>query len=456
MNTYKWALGSLLLTALMISAAAAQTSAPLPLDDVSAQQSAYQVSDSSYAVADNQPNTVASPSNQPPAPEAAKPEEEKKEEEKPAEEEQYKLFKCPQLECRRIDVRGWLDAGFTWNPDNPTNRFNGPVAYNDRSNEGELNQLYFITERVTKVENDCGTDIGGRFDLLYGTDRRFPQTIPGTAWDSRWNADRFYGLAAPQAYVDLAVNKWVFRAGHFLAPCGYESVMAPENFFYSHSYEFLYGQPTTMTGGMATYKINDKLSANFGLTTGWNEFESLNDKITWLGGFNWTSKDEKTTLAIEGFIGDTSPGGVDSTRTHACVVLTQKIGEKYRYALEMNFGNDPNVFTATVPNAQSNATWYGFSNYLFYDINNCWSAGGRYEYFSDLDGFVVAPVSGVAVTPAIYNTVAFGLNYKPNKNLAVRSEVRGDWSASQADLKPFEDGTKSQQFLWGTDVIVRF
>ena len=32
-------------------------------------------------------------------------------------------------------VSGWLQQGFTWNPDRPVDRFNGPVTQNDRANE---------------------------------------------------------------------------------------------------------------------------------------------------------------------------------------------------------------------------------------------------------------------------------------------------------------------------------
>ena len=35
------------------------------------------------------------------------------------------------------------------------------------------------------------------------------------------------------------------------------------------------------------------------------------------------------------------------------------------------------------------ASWTGLSNYLLYDINDCWGVGLRYEYFEDLDGAVV-------------------------------------------------------------------
>ena len=61
---------------------------------------------------------------------------------------------------------------------------------------------------MAKVENDCGIDYGYRADLMYGTDRRFVQTMPGTQWDSGWdNGNRFYGLAMPQLYGTFAVQQ---------------------------------------------------------------------------------------------------------------------------------------------------------------------------------------------------------------------------------------------------------
>ena len=128
----------------------------------------------------------------------------------------------------------------------------------------------------------------------------------------------------PQMYGDLAINKWVFRAGHFLAPCGYESVMAPENFFYSHSYAFLYGQPTTLTGGEAMYKVNDQFTSNVGIDTGWNNWTDPNGKINYFGGFNWTSKDQKTTLAWETFLGNTDDVNPEATRYHYCLVSRRR------------------------------------------------------------------------------------------------------------------------------------
>jgi len=347
-----------------------------------------------------------------------------KDEDKP-----WKLFNCCWLDEHRIDVRGWLDQGITLNSASPVNRFNGPVGYNDRSNEYMLNQLYLIAERTTKVENGCGTDWGFRVDLLYGEDRRFPVAY---GLDSTWNEDeRFYGLDMPQMYVDLAVNKWLFRVGHMLAPCGYESVMAPENFFYSHSYSFLYGQPTTITAGEAMYKIDDQWTANAGLFTGWNDWTDATNKVNYFGGFNWTSKDQKQTFLFETFLGDTDADNPDATRFHYCMVFTQKIGEKWQFALEHNFGYDSGI----IDNGNgtfSHGTWAGIAPYLIYTINDCWSAGFRYEWFDDDGGAVVTTVGPPTLGPYVgsFNACTWGLNWKPNKskNVLVRSELRYDWA----------------------------
>jgi hypothetical protein len=416
-----------------------------------------------------QPAPSESPSNLPaPSPPAAKtetpetktdkaePKEEKKEEEKKEEEEKpWKLIHGPCLDEHRIDIRGWLDQGFTWNPSYPQDRFNGPVGYNDRANEYELNQLYLITERLTKTDG-CGIDVGGRVDLLYGTDRRY---VTAYELDSEWNlGERFYGLAMPQAYGDIAVNDLVIRAGHFLAPVGYESVMAPENFFYSHSYSFLYGQPTTVSGGELIYKVNDKISVNTGINTGWNDWLSPNGKINYFGGFNWTSKDGTSTLAFQTFMGNTNPErGVDSDRFHCFLVFTQQLGKKWKYALENNLGYDTNPFGTGV-----HGDWLGFANYLIYEINDCWSFGMRYEWFMDDDGTVVTRVGPPAAGPypAHFNEFSWGFDYKPHKskNLLVRTELRYDWAGDSLPVgqRPFDDGRRNDQVLWGTDVILRF
>jgi hypothetical protein len=64
-------------------------------------------------------------------------------------------------ECSKVKMGGWLAQSFTWNPQNPSNRFNGPVTWTDRANEYQMNQLYYWIER-TCDNKGCGWAWGAR------------------------------------------------------------------------------------------------------------------------------------------------------------------------------------------------------------------------------------------------------------------------------------------------------
>jgi hypothetical protein len=391
------------------------------------------------------------------------------EEEKDEPPKQWKLFNGPRLEKHNIDVRGWIDQGYTWNPDNPVDRFNGPVTFNDRSNAYQLNQLYLIMERVTKTDKQ-DWDIGGRADLLYGTDQRF--TV-ATGLETQWNeGERFYGLAMPQLYGDIAFKKWTFRFGHFYTLHGNEVVMAPDNFFYSHAYSFQYGEPFTHTGMMLKYQLSERLSLMGAIVEGWDNWTDQNKKAGFLGGVNWTGPNEKTSVAWALTVSNEQPAGIDGTRTLSTVVITQKLGEKWKYIFQNDDG-----FESNVGGGGTNATWYSFDNYLLYEVNDKWSYGARYEWFIDQDGTRVAGIGlrdgflkGIPLTaiPAQWQEATVGLNYKHNANTILRSELRWDWATpigvatwTNPTTKlpahgPFDDFTKRHQFLWSTDLIVRY
>jgi hypothetical protein len=360
-----------------------------------------------------------------------------------AEDEPYRLFQGSWLDRYNLGIRGYLDMGYTYNPDDPVDRSNGLVGYNDRSNDFMLNQLYLITERVTKTEG-VGVDVGGRVDLLYGTDHRYTQVTPGTGFDSTWSEGKLNGLSMPQVYGDVAIGDLILRAGHFYAPCGYESAMPTENFFYSHTHSFIYAMPTTLSGGEAIFKFNDTLSVNAGLDTGWNNWDTQNNKVSYFGGFNLNFEPSRTTFALEFFSGNNEVPGIASTRNFVSAVLTQKIGLGWTYALEVDIGQETNV-----SGLGSTANWSGASNYLFYEIFEGLSAGIRHEWLQDPNHFLFTGGGHI-------NDLSLGVNWKPNRNLTVRSEIREDWANPTAGFYTFDDFTKNNQFLWATDVVVRF
>ena len=88
------------------------------------------------------------------------------------------------------------------------------MATADRSNDYELNQLWFGVERKVDTKG-CGFDVGGRIDMMYGSDWRYGDS---SDW-KRTSTGKTNSMAsfsrsstANSAYNDLTV-----LMGHYAA-----------------------------------------------------------------------------------------------------------------------------------------------------------------------------------------------------------------------------------------------
>lgn len=393
----------------------------------------------------------------------------------------YSLFgDCCFLKRHDLAVTGWINGGITFNEDNPASRFNGVQTFNDRDEEGQMNQLYLVMQKAVDTSG-CDWSIGGRLDLLYGTDARFSKSIGlelHQDGNDRWNNERFYQLAMPQAYVELGRNDWSIKLGHFYTIIGYEVVTAPDNFFYSHAYTFQYGEPFTHTGVLATKKVSDQFSYSIGLHRGWDQWEDAdpNDNLAFLGGVNFSDCDGRNKLALAISSGDelaprTVPTQSDN-RTIVSAVYTHQFSKCLTYIAQSDVGRQQNGSAAGLtPGAGfDHAEWYGLNQYLLYQMSCNWWSGIRAEVFRDDDGTRVgADNSGSALSSGNPNVgpyegtfyeVAVGLNYKPNagKNLIVRPELRYDHFDGRvgASGQPYDDGFDDDQFTAAIDAIFKW
>ncbi len=360
-------------------------------------------------------------------------------------------------------LTGFMDIGATANPDQPANRFNGPVTFNDR-NDLQLNQLYLTLQRAPDNPGD-GLSWGSRVDLLFGTDYIFVQsdgleTKPGG--DNALNgvtaangAPALYGLAIPQAYVDLACNRFRVRLGHFYSIAGYEGVAATSNFFHSHAYALQYGEPLTHSGGLVSW-TGDQMTVQAGVVNQWNTTNGINDEATFLGGIAFAGRN--SSLGITAISGQADGFTTSGQRSMYSVVWQTAISDRLAYVLQHDLAYQENALAAN-----DDATWYGITQYLFLALNDQWRLGMRYEWFRDADGARLAsmyvrngglglPAAGFA---GAYHNATFGANWVPNANLTVRPEVRWDWSADTG-VAPFADFTSDSQFTIAIDAIYIF
>ncbi len=479
MKTHSFAPAALLLSVLLTGTALAQVNnlpslrQPATARLAAAEYGPTEYGPSQYVIAENQPPApTASPSDRPGASPndrraaaviehaAANAEEESgKEEEK---EEPRRLI--GELGGTGINVNGWLDVGVTANADSPQSRYNGTLAPNDR-NEFQLNQTYLVMEKALKTDEHCW-DIGGRVDFLYGTDWIYGaslglETHPDGS--PRWNSSNHYGLGLPQAYGEVGRGNLSLKVGHFYTIIGYESLMAPSNFFYSMNYALRYAEPTAHTGGLFTWKTSDELSLYAGGVNGQDRFDGQSDTFHVLTGFAYHPEHKKYSLTFGIMAGGTEDGilPVEGPRTYFSTVFTWNISEKFQSVTQWDAGWQQNF------DLQGNtADFWSVTQYLFYTINPCWKAGLRYDLFVDdqgtrLGGLRFGGLPGGNPLPlpsgnaGTVQAISVGLNYTPTTNFRLRPELRWDWYGGEA-LPLFDDRAKNSQFTAAIDMVVLF
>lgn len=347
---------------------------------------------------------------------------------------------------------GWINAGITGNGHNQRGQnANLPVAFNTMSNGPMANQLWGWAERASNTEG-CGWDWGFRADYLFGSDARFTQAYGDDGYDNEWDTSEIYGSALPQLYAVLSYNDVNVKVGHFFTIIGNEVVAATGNFFYSHAYTMLYGEPFTHTGVLADYKLNDQVTLYGGWVQGWDSgFNNANNANMFIGGVTLTSEEGRDSLAWALTAGDFGSGtaglNTQGNLYMQSLVYKHKFQSDWQYILQSDLASNTNI-------PGDSTTWYGVNQYLIKELNCCWSVGARFEWFRDQDGVRVVDSNGAGGFAGDFWAATFGVNWKPHTNVTVRPEVRYDWYTGAGN--PYANATADEQFTFGVDGIVTF
>jgi hypothetical protein len=185
-----------------------------------------------------------------------------------------------------------------------------------------------------------------------------------------------------------------------------------------------------------------------GWTKGWDTGFDTYGGDNFLGGMTLALSEDvsltyTTTFGKIGF-------GTSATGYSHSIVLDVTLTEKLNYVLLSDYVDyngqilDLNFVDATIHR-------YGVTQYLFYEINDCLSAGARFEWFNaEQSTFNLAgqPIPGRS---DLYE-LTFGLNYKPHPNMIIRPEVRWD----KDDDGFIVPASSNDQLGFGIDAIVTF
>ena len=311
---------------------------------------------------------------------------------------------------------GWTSVGYH-------DQNNG--LFNNHAHGINLHQLWMTIESSSVKEGDDQSVIGYRMDVVYGTDGPDTQAFgnPPGNWDyqNNWENGK-NGWAMPQLYLHGDLGKIRYKLGHFFTPVGYETVTAPNNFFYSHAQTMFNSEPFTHTGVLTEFQTSQDATVYLGWSLGWDsgfaQSENGNNGIAGVAK-NLTEDIALTYMSTFGNLGWRGEGYSHS------IVLDMALTENLSYVLQSDYVN-----TSSLVDTGDDI---GLNNYLIYRIDDCLSLGARLEWWRD--------------NSVSKNSFTVGANWRPGKGLfLLRPEVRTDWI-------PADDYSET---AFGVDAIVEF
>lgn len=349
------------------------------------------------------------------------------------------------MPCSPLVIGGWTSIGYHSDNTRLSLTPNDLRAYNDRPDQLNLHQQWLFLAK--EADGSDGLDWGFRTDTIYGTDAQKLQAtgnrnadIPDRgAWDASLDHGS-YGWAIPQAYGQLAYEDWSIIGGYFLTPIGYDSSLAPDNFFYSHSLTMFNSEPFTHTGVLANYNGFERATVYGGWTLGWDSaFQQNLGGNAFLGGFVYEVSDP----ILFSYFTSVGDFGYDGENGYCHSIVTQvRLTDALKYVAQSDYRNSDNSFATPGLDIEE----YGLSQYLLYRINEFVGAGTRIEWWKS---------NRLTPDSQSYYELTMGLNVRPATNVVVRPEVRYDWTPGD-DQFFTSNGEQYNQWVFGVDCIFTY
>ncbi|MCI0335434.1 MAG: porin [Planctomycetes bacterium] len=323
---------------------------------------------------------------------------------------------------------GWFSMGYYNNNERLSIADADSLSFNDFPDHLNLDQAWLYVEKVAEAEGCCA-DYGYRFDIMYGVHGHAAQSYGNPesfepvfgknrgTWDASLDHGP-YAWAMPQLYGEVAKGDWSVKIGHWFTPVGYEVIPDTGNFFYSHTLTHYNSEPFTHTGVLGTYNGFDKVTPIVGWALGWDTgFDVFEGGNIYVGGMTYKPNDD-VSFTYMNTIGDLGwrSGGQFGFTQH--IVGVANLTENTTWVIQSDYLHTDGTITDDDFENEDK----GVTNYLIYKLNDCWSVGGRIEWWKSNN---VIPGED-----ASFYDITGGINYHATANLVIRPEIRYDWTSS--------------------------
>ena len=234
--------------------------------------------------------------------------------------------------------------------------------------------------------------------------------IPASAWSPQFNM-----IQEANVGIKLAKKVWV-DAGFFKTHIGTEALLPKDNIASSLSIITNY-EPWFQAGVKLTYLPNDKFLFCLHVLNGYNVFVDNNNRKSAGVSFLYTVND-RFNFGYYNLIGNELPDGVKGPHTRFLnnFVANYQLTPKFKAQVGADYIGQQN---SGLVNTNMFASVYGAIVTLRYQLPKKVGVYGRYEMFSDKEGFLSGTMNCYQL-----NGVTLGAEYKPTDNSYIRLEGR--------------------------------
>ncbi len=375
----------------------------------------------------------------------------------------------------KIDVYGWVNAGFNFSTSSQANGKygNAPAGYNQIPNSFQLDQIALYVERQPDTVQTDHIDWGFRLTQIYGLDYRFT-TAKGYFSDqllhvkSDGTLGNQYGYDPVMFYIDVyfpqVAQGMNLRMGRYISLPDIEAQLAPNNYTYMHSLTYTY-DCYTQTGANATIKLSNHWTIQAGVSPGCDTAAWKPD-AQWTGNacaaYTWSNGGDNVYLCANSI--NRSRYAYNNLAAYY-ITYYHKINEKWHTATESWYqyeSHTPNSTNpAAIPSIQLNtngavcnnnteltcfAPDYSILNYTNRQFGPHDFIGLRNEFFDDLRG----QRTGYKTR---YVEDGLSWNHWIGSTLLFRPELRWEHAF---DANAYDTGHRHSQFMFAADVTAFF
>jgi hypothetical protein len=393
-----------------------------------------------------------------------------------------------QTALTQTTLSGYVDTAMQWNPGTDKAGDSGPNIPDYSFAKDDGFSLNAVDIALDKPEDSSAWAAGYHVEMMYGADA---VGVP-VGGSTSVNGDTL--VAIRQAFIRLHTpvggNGIDWQIGVWDNIIGYESNSDPSNPNYTRSYGYSI-EPTTMTGILGTYKVNDMLTISAGIAdndgglgsiapTAVGSTTAYESEKTYMASATFTAPDStgflKGSTASVGYVhgqdGTTEGHGVQNSVYAGATLSTPITQLKVGAAIDYVFEQDTDAADFPQDTTKNGDDLWVVGGYATFQATDKLSFNARAEYFSDdsnsgdtvhlyshtgtFDGeeFGFGGNKGEEVTlTAQYNLWA---------NVITRAEFRwdhvehGDQFGASEHANNFGETDKNDDFLLALNVIYQF